>query len=114
MKPKFLIAILFLCGAMTVNAQDNSKVEKNAKAETEKIVEKFQLDTNQEMLVYRQNMVLESDLVKYNALDKKTDEAKIAIKRSGERYLSNMKNILTADQYAEFSKMAKKDKRLKK
>ncbi len=113
MKAKCLLAILFLSVVITVNAQDNSKVEKNAKAETEKIVEKFQLDQNKEMLVYRQNVVFESDLAKYNALDKKTKEVKDAIKQSRKRYLSSMKNILTAEQYIEFSKIAEKDKRLK-
>lgn len=114
MKAKFVLALLFLCSAVTVNAQNYSKIEKSAKAETEKVVEKFQLDQNQKTLVNRQNMVLESDLAKYNALDKKTDEAKEAIKKSRETYLTNMKNILGEDQYAEFSKMAEKDKRLKK
>lgn len=114
MKAKFILAILFFFGALTINAQTHNEIEKSAKAETQKIVDKFQLDNYQKSLVYRQNFVLQSDLSSYNAMDKKTDEAKEAIARSRELYLTNMKNILTEDQYAEFLKMTKSDKRLKK
>ena len=114
MKAKLVLAILFLCGTLAVNAQNHTQVEKNAKAETEKVAEKLQLDPNQKSLVYRQNFVLESDLARYDAMTKKSDQAKEAIKKSGETYSTNMKNILSEEQYVEFSKMEEKDKRLKK
>ncbi len=111
MKIKTLLTSLLIFMAITTYAQSSNAISEAAKAKTEQLQQALNLNTDQNQRVYRQFYTYESQLQKYNKIEAKTSTQKSTMVQYTERFDKAMKDILNADQYTEFSKMMKKDKK---
>lgn len=105
----FLIALL-LFTALGVNAQNQKSAEKEAKAQTEKMETKLDLDHHQKQLIQRHNSVFYSNFERYSALKNPTDAQTETMEGYAQKYKEGIKEILSDEQYTTFTEMMEKSK----
>lgn len=93
-------AMFVMLGA--ANAQQDAKIEKAAKAKTEKLVKALDLNEEQETLVYRQYMEIEMNQTRLEKMEASAEEKEQMVKAYQTRLESSMKTILTEDQLAKY------------
>lgn len=100
--PKILmIALLMFVGSLA-NAQSSKEIEKEAKEKTKQLVQMLDLTEDQEVMVYRQVYTLESQIVRFNALEEKTDKAVATMDQQKEYYKAEVYKRLTDAQRESF------------
>lgn len=107
---KFAIVAVCLIGGLTAYGQEGEKMTPEAKAEkmTIKLVEKLELDEGQKEKVEAINLefVQSANKLKTNS-EISDDDKKSEFKSLKEDYKASMKDVLTEEQFAQFSEMKK-------
>ena len=110
---KFAIVGMCLIGGLNAFGQEGEKMTPEAKAEkmTIKLVEKLELDANQKEKVNAINLefVQSANALKANS-EVSDDDKKSEFKTLKEDYKASLKEVLTEEQFAEFSEMKKNHK----
>lgn len=106
------LAFALFISAFSLQAQDASAIEKEARAKTDKLAESLELTEEQDVLIYRQNYELAQNAARLKKMDAPKDEKESIGKSYMKRYDQSLKDILDEGQYEKYLKIRdnKKDK----
>jgi len=110
-KLKLLALSIFLFAGITVFGQVNSEqIEKDSKAVTEQITQKIDLTNDEEMLLYRQVYTYQANMAKFSTVQDMNDKMVEAKQNMENNYVSEVKNIVGEERYAEIKELVEKKK----
>lgn len=110
MKTLMTLAFALFLSLGAVHAQQDAKIEKAAKAKTEKMVKALNLNEEQETLVYRQYMEIEMNQSRLSKMEASAEEKEQMVKAYQTRLETSMKTILTEDQLAKYETLKQEGK----
>ena len=102
MKTIMTLAFALFVSVFSLQAQDYAAVEKEARANTDKLAETIELTEEQDVLVYRQNYELAQNMARLKSMDAPKEEKESIKKSYAKRYEQMLKDILDEQQYAKY------------
>ncbi|HKL04127.1 MAG TPA: hypothetical protein VJ911_10635 [Cryomorphaceae bacterium] len=109
MKNSILIALCAFCISTAAFGQISEQIEQESKAITEEISNKIELTDQQNQLIYRQVYTYTANAIKMDNVENRTEKMDEMLVDLHQRYVDNVKGIVTEEQYAKISEIVEKN-----